>query len=164
MISRRGVLGGLSTASVGCLAGCSALLENDPPAGSVQFTNDDDLPHTLSLWVTGVGSKKEGIGEVEGKVDVPEEQRHQTLSAPLQPGEVNTYQSGFTEDVYYELNFRIDGHLPQTLGPKARETFKPLTRKGTGGWYIWATVDSRGELSPGSASTSNEGTFTFNES
>lgn len=48
---RRALLTTLGAFGSAGLAGCSNLSNDDPPAGSLRFENEDDLPHVIRVAV-----------------------------------------------------------------------------------------------------------------
>jgi hypothetical protein len=157
-IPRRRFLAALSGAAAGGLAGCGSLSDQSPPAGSLRFENDHNLPHSIRLEVTGVGTESgSDAGGVAGDVAVPAPQRSLTASTTLEPGERLTYESVFTEPVWYGVQFTVDGSVP---GDNAGTTrFNPADADG-GTWELLAgKVYESGEFSWVVHTTDNAGTF-----
>ncbi|NEU56238.1 hypothetical protein [Halorussus sp. MSC15.2] len=156
---RRIFLGSLGTVALGGLAGCSVLGSDEPPAGSLRFRNDDTLPHSISVRVTGVGARPGGRNSPEGDVAVTPEQRNLSASATAEPDSRRTYESVFTESVWYGVEFTVDGREPSD---HAGETvFHPAPPDREHGFFLSGTVYDSGEFSWGVSSTQNAGRFTF---
>lgn len=52
---RRSVLSSLGAIAFGGIAGRTSAELNDPPASSLRFNYDHDVPHSITMRVTGVG-------------------------------------------------------------------------------------------------------------
>lgn len=157
-IRRRSVLGAVGTVVLGSLAGCSALSDDRPPAGSLRFVNDDDLPHVISIRVTGVGSEPgEEPGAVTGDVIAPPSQRSLEASASIEPGEQHTYQTVFTEPVWYGIQFTLDGDIPEN--DTGTTVFHPVPPDADSGRFLVGRVGADGEFSWTISSTNNTGPF-----
>jgi hypothetical protein len=154
--SRRALLASLCAATVGGLSGCAALSDRSPPAGTLRFVNDHDLPHSIRLAVTGVGSEPgDEPGSVTGDVIVPPEQRELTASTVVAPGERETYEGVFTEPVWYGIQFEVDGETPEN--DAGTTVFNPAA---DGEWRILVgRVYESGTLSWVVSSTDNPGAF-----
>jgi hypothetical protein len=112
--SRRTFLAALGTATLTSFAGCGLSGDGDIPAGSLRFVNDRDLPHLIAMRVTGVGTRPgDGPNEVEGDPTVPQTQRELTASTVVQPGTTQAYEEIFTYDVWYGIEFTVDGNRPE---------------------------------------------------
>lgn len=112
-MNRRDVLASTGIIALGGLAGCSSYRTESTPAGSLRFANQDEVPHSISIRVTDVGSSKgDDPTEVEGDPIVPATQRELTASTVVEPGESKTYEEVFTEPVWYAVRFSVDGRVP----------------------------------------------------
>lgn len=156
--TRRSYLASLGAATVGGLAGCAPLGDRSPPAGSLRFDNDHTLPHAIRLEVTGVGADPgEGAGGVTGEVIAPPTQRNLTASTVVEPGETATYESVFTEDAWYGVQFWVDGDIPDDNAGMTR--FNPAAADG-GTWeFLTGHVYASGDFSWGVSSTDDAGDF-----
>lgn len=157
-LNRRTFLTALGTVTVGSLSGCAFLSDQSPPAGSLRFENDHDLPHSIRIEVTGVGAEPgEGPSDVTGDVIAPPKQRNLTASTTVDPTNSETYESVFTESVWYGVQFLLDGELPED---NAGETvFNPSDADG-GSWEILTgKVYESGEFSWVISSTDDPGEF-----
>ncbi|SEP33852.1 hypothetical protein SAMN05216388_11021, partial [Halorientalis persicus] len=56
-MKRRALLSSLGVVVASSLTGCSTPGNEEPPAGSLRFANQHDLPHSIGLTVTGIGSE-----------------------------------------------------------------------------------------------------------
>lgn len=89
-------------------------MSDDLPAESLQFVNDHDLPHSIAMRVTGVGTRPgDGPNEVETNPAVPRTQRELTASTVVQPGTTQTFEEVFTYDVWYGIEFTVDDDRPE---------------------------------------------------
>ena len=155
---RRSFLASLGTVTVASIAGCSRNGTDEPPAGSLQFENESDLPHAVSMRVMGVGTEPgDGPSEVEGDAPVPQPQRQLTASTVVQPGEKRTYETIFTEDVWYGVEFRLDGDVPGNNAGLVR--FNPAPSDDERGSVLGGVVFKSGEFSWMVSSTDNPGPF-----
>lgn len=154
-MNRRALLASLSTLGVSGLAGCSGFQNNDIPAGSLQFENQDDLPHVVGISVVDVGNEAETDSEgysVSDDVTVPPQQRDLTASSSVAPGETQTFRNVFTESVYYLVEFTLDGNLPETGG---RVPFNPSPSNGESDNILGGVVYPSGEFSWKVSATNN---------
>ncbi|WP_135806310.1 hypothetical protein [Halorussus marinus] len=156
--TRRSVLAALSSAAVVATAGCSSIRSDDPPAGSLRFVNDDDVPHTITMGVTGVGDEPgDGAGMVDGDPVVPPAQRNLTAGTSIEPGESSTYESVFTEPVWYAVRFTVDGREPENqTGVTA---FRPSPTDSAAGNTLAGKIYESGEFSWIVSSTDDAGSF-----
>jgi len=156
--TRRSLLTALGTVTVGSLAGCTELFDDSPPAGSLRFENSHTLPHSIRFEVTGVGDEPgEGPGDVTGDVIAPPTQRNLTASTTVSPGDTETYESIFTEPVWYGVQFRLDGDVPENNA--GTTVFNPADADG-GSWEILTgRVYDSGEFSWVISTTDNAGRF-----
>ncbi|WP_254838694.1 hypothetical protein [Natronomonas marina] len=154
--NRRSLLTSLGAVTVGGLAGCTSLLDREPPAGSLRFEND--LPHAIRFEVTGVGTEPgEEPGGVTGDVTVPPAQRELTASAAVDAGTGETYEGVFTEPVWYGVRFELDGEPPEN---DAGETaFNPAGVDGGTTEYLTGKVYESGKFSWVVSSTDDAGRF-----
>ncbi|WP_458208870.1 hypothetical protein [Haladaptatus sp. NG-SE-30] len=158
-MNRRALLTSLSALGISGVAGCSSVLNDDIPAGSLQFENQDSLPHIIGMSVVDVGAESGTDSDgysVSGDVTVRPQQRELTASSSVAPGETQTFKHIFTESVYYLVEFTLDGAVPETSGqipfnpsPSSRENYNVL-----GG-----VVFPSGEFSWQVSSTENAGRF-----
>jgi hypothetical protein len=157
-LDRRTLLTAAGSVSLGSLAGCTDLLSRSPPAGSLRFENDHDLPHTIRLEVTGVGAEpSDGPGEVTGDVTVPPAQRTLTASTTVEPGESETYEGVFTEPVWYGVQFTLDGDVPDN--DSGTTVFNPVGNAGDSWTLLGGQVSGAGDFSWVISSTENSGRF-----
>lgn len=156
-LSRRSFLATLGTATVASLAGCG-FGESDLPAGSLQFVNNHDLPHRIGMRVTGVGTEPgDGPNEVTGDPVVTQSQRELTASTTIQPGDTQTYEEIFTYDVWYGIEFTIDGERPGDNGGLAR--FNPAPTDDERGSILGGTAHEGGDFGWVVSGTDNPGAF-----
>lgn len=151
-------------ATSGFLAGCplndTTSTPENPPAGSLEFWNDDSVPHELSVEVLDVGSRKgerlDGHQTVAGTPEVEAPQRNLTASAVVEPEQTRTYESVFQSPVWYDVRFTIDDKYP---GEEfARTLFHPVPPSDeTTGRTLAGYVSSDGRLSWRSSSTDDLG-------
>ena len=159
--TRRALLAALGTAGGAGLAGCSGLGTggtDDPPAGSLRFENDHDLPHAVSMRVTGVGTEPgDGPSEVTGEPIVPNTQRELSATTVVEPGETQVYEGIFAEAVWYGVAFTLDGDPPEDEAGHVQ--FYPAPTDGERGAILGARIDRAGKLSWVVSSTGNPGRF-----
>ncbi|QLK26656.1 hypothetical protein HYG81_03295 [Natrinema zhouii] len=158
-MNRRIFLTSLGTLGVSGLAGCSQFLNGDIPAGSLQFENRSNLPHTIGISVVDVGAESETTADgysVSGNVTVPSPQRTLTASASVAPDETKTFENIFTESVYYLIEFTLDGTTPDTGEPVP---YNPSLSGGQHHAIIMGVVYESGEFSYVNRSTDNAGVF-----
>ncbi|ERG89051.1 MAG: hypothetical protein J07HX5_01202 [halophilic archaeon J07HX5] len=157
-MKRRSLVAALGTAAITSLAGCNVLSDDEPPAGSLQIENHHDLPHTVRMIITDVGS--DGITtddgyDVRGDVTVPPSQRRLQSSISLSPNKIKTFETIFTEPVTYAVVFAVDDAVTETAYP-----FSPR-RSSPGSYaYLNAEVYADGEFSASFATTGLSGPFT----
>lgn len=160
-IERRGFLASLGTIAISGLAGCSLLQSESPPAGSLRFVNNSNLPHSITVRVTDVGAY---IGEQsnspEGDVAVPPIQRNLTASTTVSPDDRQTYEGVFTSSVWYAVQFVVDGREPEN--ETGIVTFHPAPPNREYGTFLSGRIHEYGEFSWAITSTENAGSFTFN--
>lgn len=156
--TRRAVLASLGTVAAGGLAGCARPDSGDLPAGSLQFQNNHDLPHAITVAVTDVGTDTgDDPGAVTGDPIVPAAQRSLTASASVDPGGSETYERVFTEPVWYVVEFTVDGRPPRE---DARTTvYHPVPPGKETGRTLTGRVYESGEFSWVVSSTENRGGF-----
>lgn len=156
---RRTYLAALGTAATGALAGCAALPgTDDPPAGSLRFSNAHTLPHTVGLRVTDVGSGPgDAPGDVTGDVTVPPSQRDLSTTANVSPDETATFAGAFTEPVWYGVAFTVDG---RRLPDRGRVTFHPAPPGRDYVNYLSAEIRDSGEFTWAVVTTDDAGRFT----
>jgi hypothetical protein len=155
---RRAFLASLGSAAAFGLAGCSRLRSGEPPAGSLRFENDHDLPHAITVAVTDVGTDTgDDPGAVTGDPVVPPAQRSLTASASLDSGGSETYERVFTEPVWYVVEFTVDGRPPRE---DARATvYHPVPPGEETGRTLTGRVYKSGEFSWVVSGTENRGGF-----
>lgn len=160
--SRRRFLALCATGSVAALAGCSVLTGGDPPAGTLQFENRDDLPHVIEMSVEDVGDAVgDGPGEVAGDVLVRPAQRNLTAAASVAPGETQTFKHTFTESVWYSVEFTVDGRYPDN--DTGRRAYNPAPSDAAYGNVLSGTVYQDGSFSWGVAATDNPGNLSLGD-
>ena len=155
---RRSVLATLGSVAVAGLAGCSTGRSGEPPAGSLRFENDHDLPHSITLRVVDVGAEPaRGTedGQVEGDALIPPHQRNLTASTTVEPGGARTYESVFTESVWYAVAFTMDGREPE----HGEIAYNPAPANRGAGRVLEGQVSRTGEFLWGIASTDDAGSF-----
>lgn len=157
-IERRTYLTSLSGVAIGGLAGCPALTTQSPPAGSLRFINDSRLPHAIRVEVTDVGAEpSDGAGGVTGNVIAPPTQRTLTASSVVSPADTETFDSVFTEPVWYGIQFWLDGDIPEDNAGTTR--LNPAAADG-GTWeFLTGHVYESGEFSWEVHTTDNPGPF-----
>lgn len=158
-MNRRALLASVSVLSVSGLAGCASFQNDDIPAGSLQFENQDNLPHVIGISVVDVGTEAETDSDgysVSGDVTVPPEQRELTASSSVPPGETQTFRHIFTDSVYYLVEFTLDGNRPETGG---RVPFNPSPANGKADHILGGVVYASGEFSWKVSATENAGRF-----
>jgi len=141
------------------LAGCSSLQQGDVPAGSLQFENQDDLPHVIGMSVIDIGTEAGTDADgysVSCEATVRPQQRELTTSSSIAPGETQTFQDVFTESVYYLLEFTLDGDLPETGG---KVPFNPSPPDREYDNFLGGVVYASGEFSWEVSTTDNAGRF-----
>jgi len=156
--TRRSILASLGTAGLTVLAGCGFNEADEPSAGSLQFVNEHELPHAVSMRVTGVGSTPgDGPDEVEGDPIVPPGQRGLRASTVVRPTETQTYEGVFTEPVWYGVEFTVDGELPDDNAGQVK--YYPAPRNDEPGSVLVGKVYESGEFSWIVRSTADPGAF-----
>ncbi|WP_348609568.1 hypothetical protein [Halobaculum rarum] len=158
-MNRRALLASLSVLGVSGLAGCSSFQNEDIPAGSLEFENQDNLPHVIGISVVDIGTEAETDSDgysVSGNVNVRPQQRELTASSSVAPGETQTFRNIFTESVYYLVEFTVDGNLPETGG---RVPFNPSPSNREYDNILGGVVYASGEFSWGISTTDNAGRF-----
>lgn len=153
--SRRSVLASLGIVA---LAGCGFRSDGGPPAGSLRFVNEHELPHAISMQVTGVGATPgHGPSDVQGTVTVPPAQRDLSASTVVRPGETQTYEAIFTEAAWYGVAFHLDGQLPADNAGEVK--YYPAPRDDERGHVLVGKVYRSGEFSWVVSATENPGPF-----
>lgn len=158
-MNRRALLASFSALGVASLAGCSSFQNDDIPAGSLQFENQDDLPHVIGISIVDVGTEAETGSDgysVSGDVTVRPQQREMKASSSVAPGETQTFRNIFTESVYYLVEFTLDGDLPETGG---RVPFNPSPSNREYDNVLGGVVYGSGEFSWQVSTTDNAGRF-----
>ena len=157
-LNRRALLASTGTVALGGLAGCGFLSDQSLPAGSLRFDNNHDLPHSIRLEVTDVGDVPgDEPGEVTGDVVAPPMQRNLTAATTVDPAESETYESVFTESVWYGIQFELDGEIPPDNS--GTTVFNPADAAG-GTWEVLTgKVYESGEFSWVVSTTDNPGQF-----
>lgn len=154
---RRSFVASLGTVATVGLAGCGLGGESEPPAGSLRIENNHDLPHGIRMRVTGVGSEPgDGPNEVEGDVVVPAPQRQLTAGTVVQPGETQTYETVFTEPVWYGVAFHVDDESPGNAG---KVKYNPAPTDGAQGSVLGGRVGQGGEFTWVVTATNDLGPF-----
>lgn len=155
-MKRRTLLAALGTAGITTLAGCSGLFDDEPPAGSLRLENRHNLPHTVRMNVTDVGSdgvRTDDGYNVRGDVTVQPDQRRLRTSISVAPDEIKTFEAIFTEPVTYLVKFTVDGVVPEN----AVYTFSPGVSSRGNYAYLDAEVYAGGEFSASFRTTDTSG-------
>lgn len=157
-LNRRTLLGSAGAVAAGSLAGCGFLSDQALPAGSLRFENNHTLPHSIRVEVTGVGDEPgDEPGAVTGDVIAPPMQRNLTASTTVDPADTETFESVFTEPVWYGIQFEVDGEIPPDNS--GTPVFNPAAADG-GTWEILTgKIDESGEFSWVVSTTDNSGDF-----
>lgn len=156
--SRRSFLTTVGAASLATIAGCGMPGSEKPPAGSLRFVNDHDLPHTISMEVTGVGSRPgDAPNGVAGDTAVPSAQRELVASTVVQPGDSQTFEEIFTYEAWYGVKFTLDAEEPENNA--GRTQFHPAPPEKDGWRFLSGKVYESGEFSWVVTSTTNKGSF-----
>lgn len=157
-MKRRRFVASAGSLTVGSLAGCTMFADQSPPAGSLRFENDHSVPHLIRLAVTDVGSEPgTGASSLTGSVTIPAPQRTLTASMTVSPGEGHTYDSIFTESVWYSVQFTVD---EKSLEDNARKThFNPAAVDDGSYEFLTGHVYESGEFSWEVRTTDNAGSF-----
>ncbi|MHB9285685.1 hypothetical protein ACKVMT_01430 [Halobacteriales archaeon Cl-PHB] len=156
-LSRRSLLASLGTAGLASVAGCNALGSDDVPAGSLQFVNEDHLPHEFTMQVTAVGTDyDDDAREVVGDPPVPRAIAERRTTAVVDAQTTRTYEEVFTEPVWYTVRFTLDGEVPEHGG---EVSFHPAPEEDERGTYLGARVYEWGEFSWVVSGTDNPGPF-----
>lgn len=157
-MKRRTYLAALGTTVSGALAGCTARSgPDDPPAGSLRFSNAHTLPHAVRLRVTAVGSELDDRNRPTGEVAAPPSQRDLSTTCNLSPGETATFPGVFTEPVWYDVAFTVDGQRPDE---SARVPFHPSPPGREYVNYLAAELPESGDFTWAVVTTDNPGSFT----
>jgi hypothetical protein len=160
-MNRRSLLVALGATSAGILAGCQSIADGDPPAGSLEFTNQDSLPHTIQLSVTDVGSEPgDETGTTAGEVTVPAPQRNLTASEQLSPDSSTVYTDVFTEPVWYGIEYTVDGRQAPDREVSTRATFHPAPPGREYVNYLQALLRDSGRIELAVVTTANTGRYT----
>lgn len=155
--TRRTLLASIGTVGFACVAGCNSTSSDDVPAGSLQFVNEDTLPHELTMQITDVGSGYDrDAQEVVGDVAIPEVLADRRTTAGVEPGTTRTYEAVFTEPLWYTVQFTIDGGVPRHGG---QVSFHPAPSDEDRGTYVGAKVFEHGEFTWVVSATDNPGPF-----
>ena len=153
---RRTFISSLGAAAIGSVAGCATSADGDPPGGSLQFTNQDALPHSLQLSVTNVGSELDN-GTVIGEVTVPAQQRDLTTTEQLSPEDTTTYTDVFIEPVWYVVECTVDGRQTSDREGIAQVTFHPAPPGREYVNYLQALLSDSGRVELAVVTTENTG-------
>ena len=160
-LNRRAFLVTLGASTIGSFAGCSTVRNDDPSAGSLQFTNQDSLPHAIQLAVTGVGSELNNkTRTVVGEVTIPAPQRNLTATEQLSPEESTTYANVFTEPVWYAVNCTVDGGQSSDRDSLTQAMFHPAPPEREYENYLQALLRDSGRVELAVVTTDNTGRFT----
>ncbi|WP_302082907.1 hypothetical protein [Salinibaculum rarum] len=157
-MKRRTLLAALGTAGTTGLAGCSGLLDDELPAGSLHLENRHDLPHIVRMTVTDVGSdgvRTDDGYDVRGDVTIRPEQRRLQTSISVAPNEIKTFEAIFTEPVTYLIEFTVDGVVPEN----AVYPFSPGVSSRGNYTYLDAEVYGGGKFSASFSTTDVSGPF-----
>ncbi|MDG5778836.1 hypothetical protein QA599_20555 [Haloarculaceae archaeon H-GB1-1] len=160
-LNRRAFLATLGASTIGSFAGCSTVGNDDPPAGSLQFTNQDSLPHAIQLAVTDVGSELNNeTGTVAGDVTVPASQRNLTATEQLSPEDSVTYTDVFTEPMWYAVECTVDGRRSSDREVKTQAIFHPAPPEREYVNYLQALLRDSGRVELAVVTTDNTGRYT----
>lgn len=162
-LNRRAFLATLGVSTIGTFAGCSTVGNDDPPAGSLQFTNQDSLPHSIQLAVMDVGSEvNNDTGTVGGEVTVPAPQRNLTATEQLSSEESTTYTDVFTEPVWYTVECTVDGRQSSDREVMTQAVFNPAPPEREYVNYLQALLRDSGRVELAVVTTDNTGRYTSN--
>lgn len=157
-MQRRRFVASIGAVTVGSLTGCTMFSDQSPPAGSLHFENDHSVPHLIRLEVTDVGSEPgSGAGGVTGTVTVPAPQRTLTTSMTVAPGDDHTYDSVFTEPIWYSVQFTVDEKRLEDNATTTR--FNPAAVNDGSHEFLTGHVYDSGEFSWEVRTTDNAGSF-----
>ncbi len=160
-MNRRTLLATLGTTVSGSFAGCRTITDGDPPAGSLQFTNQDALPHMIQLSVTDIGRKlDEETGTPTGTVTVPAPQRNLTASEQLSPETSTEYTDVFTEPVWYGIKCTVDYRQTSDREVMAHAMFHPAPPGREYVNYLHALLRDSGRVELAVITTENTGRYT----
>jgi hypothetical protein len=160
-LNRRTFLATLGASTIGSFAGCSTTANDKPPAGSLQFTNQDSLPHAIQLAVTDVGSELNNeAGTVAGEVTVPAPQRNLTATEQLSSEESTTYTDVFTEPVWYAVECTVDGRQSSDREVMTQAIFHPAPPEREYVNYLQALLRDSGRVELAVVTTDNTGRYT----
>jgi len=160
-MNRRTLLATLGTTVSGSLAGCRTITDEAPPAGSLRFTNQDSLPHTIQLSVTDVGSELNAdTGTLTGTVTVPAPQRNLTATEQLSPETSTEYTDVFTDPVWYEIECTVDHRQTADREVMAQALFHPAPPERTYVNYLHALLRDSGRIELAVITTENTGRYT----
>ncbi len=156
-VTRRTALRAVAVAGAAGVAGCSQLLaDDDRPAGSLELSNEDDLPHQVTVVVEDVGTGLEDEALV-GDPDVPDGQRDLRATAALGAGATDTWRSVFTESVWYRLSARVDGQPADERTGTVR--FAPMHDDQPPGRVLVGRIGKDGRFGWTVTTTTNTGAF-----
>ena len=159
MPSRRAYLAAGGTTLAVALAGCGTADTQDPPAGSLRFENRHNLPHQISIAVTGAGAERgEERGTVTGEPEGLLGQPSFTATTVLDPETDRMYEDVFTAAVYYAVRHTVDGDVPEHS--PARIAFNPAPPDRDRGSILGVEITQDGAFGWTILSTDNPGPFT----
>lgn len=162
-MKRRALLSAVGVAGLSSLAGCSALSDDELPAGSLQFENRHDLPHVIRFSVVDVGERPgDEPGAVTGDVTVRPAQRELTAASSVAPSETQTFESVFTNSAWYSVEFAVDGRRPDH--DTGRTVYNPAPADREYGMVLSGSVESDGGFTWVQSATENRGELTLGES
>ena len=160
-LNRRTFLATLGASTVGNVAGCSTIGNDDLQAGSLQFINQDSLPHAIQLAVTDVGSELDNeTGTVAGDVTIPAPQRNLTATEQLSSAESTTYTDVFTEPVWYAVECTVDGQQTTQDDFQTEAMFHPAPLGREYVNYLQAVLRDSGRIELAVVTTDNSGRYT----
>ena len=160
-LNRRAFLATLGASTIASFAGCSTVGNDDPPAGSLQFTNQDSLPHAIRVAVMNVGSELNNkTGTVAGEVTVPAPQRNLTATEQLSSEESTTYTDVFTAPVWYRVKCTVDRRQSSDREAMTQAIFHPAPPERGYVNYLQALVRDSGRLELAVVTTDNTGRYT----
>jgi hypothetical protein len=158
-VNRRTLLASLGVLSVSSLSGCLSAGDTAIPAGSLQFENQDDLPHIINTSVVDIGTETETDAEgysVSGDVTVRPQQQTLTASSSVAPDETQVFNDIFTESVYYLVEFTLSNGASET---GVRVPFHPSPSNREYDNILRGVVHPSGQLSWMIDTTDNPGRF-----
>jgi len=159
-MNRRTFLTAVGVGAGSGFAGCATVSDDEPPAGSLQFTNRDSLPHAVQLAVTDVGSELDSeTRTVAGEITVPAPQRNLTATEQLPPEEATTYTGVFTEPIWYAVECTVDGHQTSDRDGVSQAMFHPAPPEREYVNYLQARIRDSGRVELAVVTTDTTGRY-----